>query len=177
MRWFLFSLLCGFMVSAGYLQESNAQDRHRFVVVPSDQGLALIAPQPDSPLRFEDVKLVANVATGLWSPSFRLRNRGTKPIRAFTVAAAGSGEWGLEPDSGPHVMPGQIAPLYEDSRDKIVPLTEELRDKLKLRGSMKNVLVLVVVRVEYADGTRFQEPAFEGLKYYFEKIYAGCAKE
>jgi hypothetical protein len=165
------------VVSTVSAQQASYQEEHRFVMVPRDQGMYLIAPQPDSPLKFEDVKLLANMR-GLWLPSFRLRNGGSKPIRAFTVAAAGSGEWSWEaPNPEQYVMPGQFAPLFEDSKDQIVLPTEELRNKLKLRGSMKGVLVLVVVRVDYADGTKFREEAYEELRYYFEKISAGCAME
>lgn len=177
MRWVLFSFLFACVVNTGYSQESNAQDRHRFVVIPSDQGLILIAPQPDCPLKFEDIKLLANMK-GLWIPGFKLRNHGSKPIRAFTVAAPGNGEWGWRaPDSLHYVMPGQIAPLLEDSNDEIVPLTESLRDRLNLRGPMKGILALVVVQVEFADGSSFSERGYDALKDYFERLYLGNAKK
>lgn len=153
-----------------YAQDRKSSDREQFVVVPSDQGLALIVPQPDSPLKFEDPKLVTKIGAP-WMKSFKLRNTGTKPIRAFTVAAAASGEWGWQaPDPSQNLMPGELAPLG-DNNYEIVPITEELRDKLKLRGPMKGIVALIVVRVEYADGSVFHEPAYNSLKEYFERIY------
>lgn len=177
MRWVLFSLLCACVMNTGYSQESNSQERHRFVVIPSDQGLALIVPQPECPLKFEDTKLLANMK-GVWIPEFKLRNQGTKPIRGFTVAAPGNGEWGWQaPDSLHYVMPGEIASLGEDSNDEIVPLTETLREKLNLRGPMKGFLALMVVQVEFADGSTFRERGFDALKEYFEKLYLENPKE
>src|SRR5258708_5439680 len=140
MRWLLVSVIFFGVVTTGYFQESNDQDRHRFVVIPVDQGLALITPQSDCPLKFEDITVLSNMK-GLWIPGFKLRNQGIKPIRAFTVAAAGNGEWGWQaPDSLHYLMPGQIAPLEGNKSDEDVPLTDVLRDKLNIRGPMKGIL-------------------------------------
>ncbi len=177
MRPALFAILCVFAMNTAYSHESSTQESHRYIVIPSDQGLVLILPQPDCPLEFEDIKLLAD-ARGLWIPAFRLRNQGKKPIRAVTVAAPGNGEWGWQAaDSLHYVMPGEIVPLGEDNNDEIVPLTEALREKLKLKGPMKGVLVLVVVQVEFADGLTFHEGAYNSLKEYFEKLYLGNRTE
>jgi hypothetical protein len=176
MKYIFLCLLCIGAVGSVSGQQIILQDEHRFVAVPRDQGLLFIVPQPDCPLRFEEAKLVSNMK-GIWLPSFSLHNHGTKPIRGFKVAVAGNGEWSWEAaDPSQYVMPGQSAPFFKDSRDEIVPITEELRDKLKLRGSMKNIQALIVVSVEYADGSRFQADGYDALKEYFETIYAGCFK-
>jgi hypothetical protein len=74
---------------------------------------------------------------GLWRTDFKLRNRGKKPIRAYMVAAIGLSEWEWKsPNSAHYIMPGQVAALPGEEGEE-VPLTEDLRDKLKLRGPMK----------------------------------------
>ena len=55
------------------------------VVVPADQAVMAIASQPDSPLIFEEAKFLKCFG-GWWFNSYRIRNRGTKPIKGFIVA-------------------------------------------------------------------------------------------
>jgi hypothetical protein len=162
--------LCAFSAARG--QQSDPEEGHRFAIVPSDQGLLVVVNQPESPLEFVNPKLLASMR-GTWRPDFRLRNRGTKPIRAYTVAAIANAEWGWTArDSDHYIMPGQVAPpLGKGEEGKIVPLTEELRDKLKLRGPMKGIMALTVVRVEYADGTVFEDKGYEAQREYFERLY------
>jgi hypothetical protein len=147
-------------------------DENRFVVIPRDQGLILVVSQPDCPLKFEDVELLSDMR-GVWVKSFKLRNQGTKPISAYTVAAIWSNEWGWEaPDSARYIMPGQTAkPLGPENKVEIVPLTKSLREKLKLEGPMKGIVALIVVRVKYADGSAFEEKGYESQLEYFGKLY------
>lgn len=152
-------------------QDSGSKQSHEFVVMPRDVGLPLIVVQPGSPLEFVEAQLLLNLGTRLWTPSFRLRNCGTKPLRAFTVAAAGTGEWGWKAqDANQYLMPGQTLTLEEDNRDQIVTLTDGLRDKLGLRGPLKGLVALVVIDAEYADGARFHESGYEPLSDYLETV-------
>lgn len=152
-------------------QESGSKQSQEFVVMPRDVGLPLIVVQPGSPLEFVEVQLLLNVGNRHWTPSFRFRNCGTKPLRAFTVAAAGTGEWGWKAeDANQYLMPGQTLTLNENSRDQIVTLTDELRDKLGLRGPMQGIMALVVIDAEYADGSRFQESGYEPFSDYLETV-------
>ena len=175
-RLLLLNLVLACVINPICAQDSRSRDREQYVVVPSDQGLALTVSQPDCPLKFEDPKLLAK-KDGHWIPSFRLRNTGSKPIRALTVAAAGAGEWGWRaPNPTHYLMPGHLAPLGEDTDCEIIALTVVLREKLKLQGEMKGVMALIVVRVEYADGSFFQDSAYPSLKAYFEKLYLRATK-
>jgi hypothetical protein len=151
---------------------AGAQESHQFVVVPRDQGLILIASQPECPLKFENARLLVNME-GFWEKSFELRNLGTKPIRSYAVAAIGTDKWGwTAPDAAHYIQPGQIAPpIAPDSRDEIIPLTRELSEKLNLKGQMKDIVGLIVVRVEFADGSTFEEKGYEEQKEYFEKLH------
>ena len=75
--------------------------------------------------------------------------------------------------AGP-VQPGGKAPLAVGGREiEFVPLTDDLRERFKLKGSMKAVGVFMVVRVEFTDGSVYSnEPAFTALQEYFEKMSA-----
>jgi hypothetical protein len=53
-------------------------------------------------------------------------------------------------------MPGETV---NGANDEIVPLTDELRDKLQLRGPMKAVVVLIVESVKFADGSVYNNEA------------------
>jgi hypothetical protein len=181
MRHFISTLcfLCIWVVSTISGQPGAAQEKRRYVVLPSDQGLLAIANQPDCPLEFEGPKLLQRIGGG-WGQSFNIRNRGAKPIRAFTVGTSHGSEWGWKAaDPAYLIMPGQKPkePKWSgDSGDEIVPLTEELRDKLKLRGSMKGVVILMVVRVEYADDTVYDaEQAYKAMYEYFHRVDAGLS--
>jgi len=152
----------------------QAQETVRCVSVPADQGLLAVAAQSDSPLIFEDTKLFTCLDSRTIK-SYKLRNRGAKPIRSFTVAGwsigGGGFKWGWggrTPDEV--IMPGQLAPMKEEEI-KVVPLTTEIRHELKLEGPMQGLIVLMVVNVEYADGTSYNAAeASEALERYFEKM-------
>jgi hypothetical protein len=168
-------LLLLFTVNAGlktaFGQNSDSKERHQYVVAPRDLALSVIVAQPGSPLNFVETQTLMNVGTRVWTPSFRLRNHGTKPIRALTVAAAGSDEWTwTATNSSDYFMPGQIKAIEENNRDEIVPLTDALRDKLKLNGPMRGIMVLLVVSVEYVDGSVFKETGYESLGDYLHIV-------
>jgi hypothetical protein len=168
-----------YVSALGVVTAQQDNPKRRFVVLPPEQGMLVVASQPNSPLEFIDPKLLVDVKgpSGLWVKSFGMRNRGTKPIRSYTVAAADQGEWRWEaPDVSHYIMPGQTAPpLIEDGKNEIVPLTDQLRESLKLHGPMKGIVALIVVQVEYADGSAFQERAYGALNEYFERVYAAAS--
>src|SRR5436309_2211918 len=170
---FAFALVIGGTVIYANAQNIDLTEIHQFVVMPRDLTVPLLVAQPDAPLEFTDTTLLVNVRTGHWIPSFRIRNRGTKPIAAFTVASAGADEWEWKADaSTDDLMPGRVMSLGEDSSDEIIPLTERLRDKLKLRGPAKGIIALLVVRVQYADGSEFRETGYEALGKFFHTMRA-----
>jgi hypothetical protein len=170
MRQKLIILSFVFVCSAGALNGQNAdrQEKSKFVVVPSEQVLLTTAEQPGCPLQFEDVKFLAAVDGG-GTPSFEIRNKGTKPIRSFTV---GGPDWTMtwsEQFTKKLLMPGEKAEGTDDV--EIVSLSNELRDKLNLKGPMRSILVIMVVRVEFADGSTYSaESTYEALKKYTEKL-------
>lgn len=65
------------------------------------------------------------------------------------------------------MLPGQY--LSVNDKFEEVPLTNEWRDKLELRGGMRQVAVLMIESIEYTDGSTYSgKPLFEALASYFE---------
>jgi hypothetical protein len=172
------------MISLANGQEHDQQTKRRVVIVPSDVVLAVIASQPDSPLEFEMAQTVRYV-DGESGEIYRLRNRGSKPIRAYSIAVwttTGGGDVVSEDRAGGPtelLMPGQIVPQSTEEKGlEFVALTTELRDKLKLRGPLQTVMVFMVVRVDFEDGTPFNdEPTLKAMQTYFQSTWSGSERK
>lgn len=152
------------------------QGENRYVVVPSEYALLVVASQPDSPLKIESAQLLKATRRGGWY-AVHLRNQGMKPIRTFTLVAwnllsdggVTGGTIGLGRDLDEPLMPGRT--FNFDCPGKVIPLTDELREKLQLRGPMKAVVVLMVQEVMFADGSSFSDEATsKALVDQFEKL-------
>ena len=70
------------------------------------------------------------------------------------------------------VLKGEVASIGGEEEVEIIPLNDELRTKFKLMDRpMGGVVVLMVVRVEFVDGTVFSdEKASKALEAYFKKL-------
>ena len=70
------------------------------------------------------------------------------------------------------VLTGETASVGGEEEVEIVPLNDELRTKFKITDRpMGGVVVLMVVRVEFADGSVFSdEKASKALEAYFKKL-------
>ncbi len=163
-------LLFGSLAAAG--QQSPSEERIKTVVIPRESALVTVASQPGCPLQFENVRFLAGVEGGGLT-SYDLRNRANKAIRTFKVgdSTGSTFTWDPKGDNRPGpITPGQLVPWGEDSKE-IVPLTDELRDKLKLKGSMQGMLVLMVIRVEFVDGTSYDdETVYKAMKTYMDDL-------
>lgn len=157
------SMICS--VSA---QQADSQQKRRYVVVPADQVLVTIVYQPECPLQFEDAKALVTME-GSHTSGYVIRNRGTKPIRSFTIGIPGATITRSEEFTKRLFMPGERTP--GDQNIEIVPLSDELRDKLKLNGPMKTFVIFMVIRVEYADGTVYSaESTYQALQKYTDEL-------
>jgi len=171
-------LLCVVIVCVGQIRgfaQSETSVSARFVNIPRQIGFPVIAFQPDCPLQFEKITLLKGVDKGS-EIRFQLRNRGVKPIQRATFAVWNSagggstGDWSGKTTSQ-LVMPGQLVPLSEEREKEIIPLTKELREKMQLNGPMKAVVVFMVLRAEFADGTVYSdEQTFKSLEQYLNGI-------
>ncbi len=136
----------------------------------------MAASQPDCPIEIAASKLL-NPLDGSRRATFQyeLRNRGTKPIRYVSVWALNSTGTGGGPLYNGHsfdepLMPGMKILMGEPSL-KIVQLTPELREQLKLAGPLRAIVVLVVEKVKYTDGSAFSDmKGVQALADYFVDI-------
>jgi hypothetical protein len=173
----LFWLTC-ICVTSVLAQETQQTRKIQYVEVPREIILPVIAVQPNCPIKFEDVRYVAGVEGG-FSDSFQLRNIGTKPIKSVTVASSAGAVNTYARETGVLAMPGQLIPKVSEeflkcqncAKDEIVPLSDNLREKLELKGQMKSIVVLMIVNIEFTDGTRYDdEKTFKGMEKLFEDL-------
>lgn len=169
---FQFAILFGVFLCAGTVvgQQSSFERKEKFVRVPREVGLVTVAYQPDCPLQFENVRFLAGVNGGGMT-SEDLRNRGTKSIQAFTVGDSNGNRWGWNSRNKGPVGPGELVPQEGADWIQIVPLTKNLREKLKLQGPMQGMVVLMVIRVEFTDGTVYDDEAvYKAMRSYVDDL-------
>ena len=71
--------------------------------------------------------------------------------------------------TGKLIQPGET--IKEHGNHRIVPLTTELREKLKLRDTVNAMVVLMVKSITFADGTIYSdESTFKATQSYFERL-------
>jgi hypothetical protein len=170
---FFFIILCTKVATA---QDQSNLKRLDYVIVPSESVLLVAASQPDCPIEIAGSKLL-NAVDGSREAAFQyeLRNRGTKPIKYVSVWALNTDGTGGGPLLNGHsfvvpLMPGKKTLVGEPS-GRIVGLSPELKERLKLAGPMRVIVVLVVAKVEYADGSAFSDmKTVKALTDYFVDI-------
>jgi hypothetical protein len=174
--WFL--CLCTFVYFGVVLGQDPRASKQRYVSVPAENILLVVAAQPDCPLQMLDSKLLMSADNGEWGVTGLVHNRGGKPIRYFRTSiwtSMGTGgtlngsDWSSGKLSGNLIMPGQT--VRENCEGQITSLTTELREKLKLTGPMRAVAVLIVERIVFDDGSVYSdESTSQALQKYFETI-------
>lgn len=172
------SLLLSCLANAVAGQDNKPRESQSYVIVPNEMVLLMIASQPRAPIRFERASLLMSVDGRELAVAYELYNSGAKPIRYLTPVMltsydTGGTLTGPGPRSGAItdelIMPGQT--IKEERQNKIVPLTAELREKLKLRGPMKAMVVLMVKSITFADGTTYSDDAtIKATQSYFEDL-------
>jgi hypothetical protein len=150
-------------------QQVKQGTKEKFVVVPSELVLMTVASQPESSIEFKEVRFLVSLDGG-GTRSFIVSNKGAKPIRAFTIGGVDWTKTWSEDYTKRLLMPGETA-FKGDDNIEIVPLTSELRKKLKLNGPMKAILTVMVIEIQYADGTTYDaRSTYEALKEHSERL-------
>lgn len=154
-------------------QARDQLQKARYVVAPSENSLLTVASQPDCPLVLQDAKFLLNVDVS-WDFrfSYQLVNRGKKPIREYTVffwtSEGGGGTLLSERLERGFLAPGESI-VSQPPKDRLIPLSPEIHQKLRLGLPMKVVVVLMITNVEFTDGTKFSDTTtLNALKQYFE---------
>lgn len=173
-------ILLVLLLAAVCAQEGIPKNEKSAVIVPPEVYLSVIVSQPDSPLKIENVCLLEYL-DARYGKYYHLRNVGNKSIKSYTIAIWNSDNtgdiisWHINADEE-LIMPNQSIPSVEKcSATRIVPLSNELRNKLGLNSPIKKVLFFMVLEVEYFDGAKYDaKPAFDALKKHlmnFETAY------
>jgi hypothetical protein len=169
--WLLIIMLFPLSTAVGQ-KASVVQDTQQVVIVPRENALLTIAYQPDCPLQFEDVKFLAAIDGG-GAVSYNLRNRSSRTISGFKVwdSVGHTVTWTLaRANGGEPLYPGHLVP-WGESGTKIVPITDNLAEKLRLKGPMQATVVLMVIRVDFADGTNWEDEAiYKATKAYMDDL-------
>lgn len=171
------ALLLPILVSSANLAQEK-RNKTKAVVIPSEIYLPTIVAQPECPLKIEKA-FVAKTLDGTEEMFFQARNTGSKPITFFQIYMIGSnggGQSSIFPydRTQTSVPPGAVAPpgLKEDSVE-FVPLTEDLKRKLRLTpGKMRVIALFMVVKVQFQDGTTYDAtPLLDSLEEHL-KMFA-----
>ena len=163
-------VLLELLVLANLQQASDKKERG--YLMPSEDLLVVIANQPEAPIEFLRAFCVGFPEGGGWE-AYQIRNRSGKAISRYDIATINSegsyAERSTElSDPAHYFFPGQIRPR-ELNYDE-VPLTAKLRAEHHLDGKMKRIIVFMIVKVEFADGSKFDATRqYESLKVFFER--------
>jgi len=171
-------LVCLWIVGNVWAQKGSEETR--YAIAPSGKYLLTIASQPDCPIQVENAKLLLAIGVGGLGASYRLRNAGTKPvtIRSITLSmwtehGIGNSWEDLTQEPAKMVLSGELIPIKDDDKRKteIVPLTDEISNKLGLRGPLEVVVVLIVEQVKFSDGTVYSDHrTSRELQSYFQRV-------
>ena len=129
------------------------------VVAPPDKFLLVVASQPDCPLQLEMNRLLLGVDPGVQPKfEFRIKNIGKKPIARYTVSYRTSLATGGTLSGGRSLtkalLPGEVvAGFKKDSQ--VVPLSDEIRQRLRLDKDEPMLVVLMVENVVFDDGSSY----------------------
>jgi hypothetical protein len=125
------------------------------------------------------MKLLLRIDKREMQVSGKIYNAETKPIRYINLMFGGS-SGGVGTLGGPGPMSGAVRnellmpgeEIKDENPPEIVPLTEELKEKLNLRGGRpKAFTVLMVNSVTFNDGTKYtDENTTTSIRTYLEAL-------
>jgi len=158
---------------SGSAATKQAREKQRGIVVPAETVLPVVAFQPECPVRFEKAETIQWLGEGRGvTHRYVLRNDGTKPVVAVKVVAITQVGTGVGADIRAHnrsewIMPGEVWP--RSLSGEIIPSTPKLLTDNHLDGSMQGIIVFMIVRVEFSDGTAYDnERANKRLEELFQ---------
>jgi hypothetical protein len=161
------------LVGSGILAQKPKR-KTKAVVIPNEIYFPAIVAQPDCPLKIEKA-FVGKTLDGTEEMFFQARNTGSKPIVFFQIDMIGSnggGQSSIFPydRTQTSVPPRAVAPpgLKEDSVE-FVPLTEDLKQKLRLTGKMRVIAFFMVLKVQFQDGSTYDAtPLLDSLEQHLK---------
>lgn len=158
------------------LQKQNDQPKNEFFVEPRESSLPLVVRQLNCPLEFDNLEFFHHTGGG-GAGNYTVRNSSQKPIIKFAIATIGFGGGGsldeiTAASRSEWLMPGESWPRRRGGNSsRMVPLTDKLRKQYKVGPPMKAIVMYLVVRAEFADGSTYSdELVYKELKKLFEDI-------
>ena len=169
-----FLLVYLLLINIVFGQQDKLPSQESYILEPREDLLPTVVYQPGCPLEYKKAIVLHNIDGGGIN-LYQLQNRSNKPIQSYMVSIITSYATGTEvkftaKNSDDYILPGQIFPQREIGSLKVIPLSEELRKKTNVNGTMKAIAIFMVVRVEFSDGSSYSDEAvYNSLKAFFDK--------
>lgn len=175
-------LLLGLCVGASG-QQSAPEGKRQLFEPPADRVLLSVASQPKCPIQIEDARIFLPVSGSGLSVTYKLRNRGSKPlgVQSVYVRMIGPGVtergWEERPkdETASLIMPGALMPESYDlgKSATVVPATDEILKGLKTPGDKLALAVLMIEEIKFTDGTTYEaKDVAKALRDYFWSLDA-----
>jgi len=154
----LFTFFIGALVFITNGQSTAQADK--YLLLPSDILLVVVAQQPDSPVKIENTKALLNLGNGSVHLVYELRNISKKRIRRIELSkwSLGGGGGDLVPfnvDGG--LLPNQKVEIGKVDESRIGDLSDSMKNKFGLvKENMAGIILIFVKRVWLDDGTLFE---------------------
>ncbi|MBI3649634.1 MAG: hypothetical protein HY231_01150 [Acidobacteria bacterium] len=170
-------LFIAHFASIGWAGQNPRKETHQFFLAPREDTLSVIAYQPNCPLLFEKANSYYHIGGG-GLPDYKVRNRTSKTIAKFTIRiinVLGGGDYSVSfdgKDPKRWIRPGKYWPeSKEDENSEVIALSDNLHKEYSVGPPMKAVLVFMIERVEFDDGTIYSdEPVSKALQELSEKV-------
>lgn len=171
---FLLTLACASLL--GPQDHKKRSEAKEYFVEPRESVLPVLASQPSCPLELANLEF-HHYKGGGGVQNYTVRNRSAKPIIRFviaTVSFAGGGSLDdiVARSRNEWLVPGESWPRKSDDLNATaMSITDDTRSQYGIGPPMKGIVIYLVVRVEFSDGSIYDdEPMYRELKALFENI-------
>jgi len=155
-----------------FFWSQSKPEREKVFLIPGDDIAVVIACQPDCPIAFVNPRCFGFLQGGGGGQIYQIQNRGAKAIKGYTLAILNSSGGLTERTAKPrrHLQPEETTPRsLDDWNLDIVPLTDQIREKLRVDGHLKGLTLFMIVSVEFADGSTYDARSeYESLKTFLK---------
>jgi len=152
------------MTVPGVAAQTTDSNPVKVITIPRTLVLPVVVDQPGCPMRLEKVSFVSLLEGGSGDVEYSFKYTGAKPLQSYTIAWLTIGGAGAvftykAKNAAEEIQSNESIPkLHPDpARVENVSLTDEIRRKLKLDGPLQGIAILMIVRLDYADGTGYND--------------------
>ena len=152
------------MTVPGVAAQTTDSNPVKVITIPRTLVLPVVVDQPGCPMRLEKVSFVSLLEGGSGDVEYSFKYTGAKPLQSYTIAWLTIGGAGAvftykAKNAAEKIQPNESIPKLHPDPTSVenVPLTDELRRKLRLDGPLQGIAILMIVRLDYADGTGYND--------------------